>query len=78
MNRLWRPTDSDRAWVSRLLASLNDGGVWVVPATGQIFMKRGDSLIWTNEELGDSSNIFIRTKIICEEMGIDVYRESEL
>jgi hypothetical protein len=78
MSEVWTPTDADRGWLSNLVRSLNNGGVWVVPATGQIFMKRDDSLIWTNEDLGDDSNIFQRTKIIGDEIGIEVYRESEL
>lgn len=78
MSKIWKPTDADRDWMSRMFASLNDGGIWIVPATGQAFMKRGNSLIWTNEELGDESSIFVRAKIIGEDMGIDVYKESEL
>jgi hypothetical protein len=78
MNRLWVPSESDKAWLRNHFNMLNEGGMWMVPATGQIFLKRGDSLVWTNEDMGDLADIFTRSKIIGKEIGIEVYRESEL
>lgn len=78
MSKIWTPTDSDREWMRRLINLLKDGGTWMVPATGQVFTKKGDSLVWTNEEVGDESEVYQRSKIIANEMGIDVYKQSEL
>jgi hypothetical protein len=34
-------------WCRRLFASLKEGGVWGLPASGLIFMKRGKDLVLT-------------------------------
>jgi hypothetical protein len=74
----WAPIETDREWLKSLFESLNENGIWMAPMTGQIFLKRGDSLVWTNEDVGDPADIFIRSKIIGKEIGVEVYRESEL
>jgi hypothetical protein len=78
MDRAWAPTDNDRNWLKGLFYLMADRAVWSVPATGQTFVKRGDALVWTNEEIGDHAEIFARSKMIGHEIGIDVIKESEL
>lgn len=74
----WSPKESDRRWLVNLIGMLNDGGTWAVPATGHVFRKSGYSLVWMNEDMGDTDEIFKRSKMIGQEVGIDVMKESEL
>lgn len=80
MPKTWKPKEDWKRWLKNHFDSINDGGMWLVPATGQVFMRRGNSLIWTNEDVGDPADIFVRTKIIGSEITppIEVYKESEI
>ena len=78
MSKAWAPTEQDLEWFKDMFSSLNENGVWVVPATGQTFIKKGDALVWSNEDLGDKSSVYERSKLIGSGLGIDVIRESEL
>jgi len=33
----WEPSESDKAWTRNLAESLNNDGVWMVPANGSIW-----------------------------------------
>ena len=78
MSKVWAPTDHDLEWFKDMFSSLNENGVWVVPDTGQTFIKKGDALVWSNEHLGDKNLVYERSKSIGSGLGIDVIKESEL
>lgn len=75
---IWFPLESDRMWLKALFESLSENGTWIAPVTGQEFVKKGDALIWVNEHIEDTSEIYHRSKVIGQEIGIDVIKESEL
>ena len=41
----WNPRPSDIEWTRNVIAMLKEGGSWVIPMTGQTFVKQGDKLI---------------------------------
>ena len=74
---MWEPVKSDIAWMDKLFCMLKEGGKWIAPITGQVFEKKGKSLILVNEGIPDSSLIFERSKIIGSKLGISVIKKSE-
>ena len=78
MTEEWTPSDNDKKWLSTIFNLLAENGTWVAPVSGQAFIKKGKSLVWCNEDIGDEHNIFKRSKIIGELIGINVTTKGEL
>jgi hypothetical protein len=50
----WNPRPSDIEWTRNVIAMLKEGGSWVIPMTGQTFVKQGDKLILIDSMPADS------------------------
>lgn len=77
MNDKWTPEPSDMNWLQNVYRMLKSGGQWIAPMSGQVFEKKGECLVWMNEELGDHFKIFERSKLIGRFLGISVIKKSE-
>lgn len=77
MKNDWMPEPSDMNWLQNVYSMLKEGGQWVAPTSGQVFLKKANVLIWMNEELGDNFKIYERSKLIGRFLGIKVVKKSE-
>lgn len=77
----WEPKPTDIKWLRNLFTSLKEGGVWVIPATGQTFTKCGNKLTLTSKiNVGSDeysseeaqADMFYRTSVIGKKIGIEV------
>lgn len=50
----WNPRPSDIEWTRNVIAMLKEGGSWVIPITGQTFVKQGDKLVLISSMPTDS------------------------
>lgn len=77
----WKPEPTDIEWLQNLFTLLKENGTWVVPATGQTFVKHGNKLTLTSETtVGPDeyrseeaqAQMFHRVSVIGNKIGIEV------
>lgn len=74
----WVPETYHIEWLKNLFDSLNEGGLWVIPATNHIFQKNGNKLIWKNhKEMDDKDKIYSCSVIIGNLCNIEVIKEND-
>lgn len=71
----WRPDPAQLQWTRNLIASMNDGGTWGVPANGNVYIfdKKANVLRFV---AGDENNVLHqRTVVIFNQLGWTVRDE---
>ena len=80
----WEPKDTDIEWLRNLFRVLAQDGTWAIPATGQVFVKRGKSLVLVNSMDVDpdkyrseeaQADMVYKTQTIGRKIGIEVTKE---
>lgn len=75
-------TEAYVKWMRNLLNVLNVGGEWVIPDTGQKFIKKSETkMVWVNKEalkkktaaeISYQKTMFQMTKAVCKEIGVEL------
>jgi hypothetical protein len=77
----WSPSETDVQWLTNLMNLIKEGGTWGIPATNQVFIKRGNALVHkpdnpTNDDEKERCEVMLHmvTKV-AEAAGLEVKEE---
>ena len=68
----WQPEPQDLLWTTSLLKTIRDGGVWVIPATGQAFqISHAERTLTLIRDPGhpDGPEMYSRIAAVLEKLG---------
>ena len=66
----YRPTEVDKQWMLRMIASVSDGGTWGCPAGGSVYIvDKKNKVLRRKVSLGISPEEFERTTAVAKAIG---------